>query len=117
MKTINFKRRQDVKRGTKYLHISSKTENSECITLVRKGFLYKAKISHELDPQPSSPEVHIRKSHDTKQNIEKFSFHVKGTFYVSHARRLIQVDFHHSLNIKIVWKKKAFSPEKSEVLT
>ena len=117
MKTINFKRHKDVKRGTKYLHISSRTESKECITLVRKGFLYKAQISQETEPEQSSPEIFIRKAIDTEKNIEKFSFHVKGTFYMSHSRKSIRVDFHHSLNIKIVWKKKVFSPEKSEVLT
>ena len=117
MKTINYKRRKDLNRGTKYMHISSRTENQECVTSVRKGFLYKAKISSKVDPVQTAPEVFIRKSLDTERNIEKFSFHVKGTFYMSHDRMLIQVDFHHSLNIKIVWKKKVFSPEKSEVLT
>lgn len=118
MKKICFKRNKDLKRGTKFLHIISKSENHESLTVVRKGFYYKVTKATEGEQPITPPEVFIRKAFDTRQRIEKFSFQVKGTFYMSHDRYLMRVDFHHSLNIKIVWKKKnIFSPKKSEVLT
>lgn len=118
MKKICFKRNKDLKKGTKFLHIISRSEDQESLTVVRKGFFYKVSKMNEAEQPVTSPEVFIRKFFDTRQRIEKFSFQVKGTFYMSHDRFLMRVDFHHSLNIKIVWKKKKiFSPKKSEVLT
>ena len=116
MKKICFKRNQNLQRGTKYLHICSRSDEKESLTLVRKGFLYKVSKAKDIEPEAEAPQVYIRKAYDTKQKIEKFSFQVKGVFYMTHERILMKVEFHHSLNIKIVWKKN-FSPKKSEVLT
>ncbi len=118
MKTMVFRRNKDVNRGTKFLQICSRYQDKECSTIVRKGFLYKVKRAPNLEPKIESPQVYIRKYIDTRAGIEKFSFRVKGTFYMTHERVLMQVDFHHSLHIKIIWKnKKNFSPKKSESLT
>ncbi|MBP9855015.1 MAG: hypothetical protein KBD53_09135 [Candidatus Omnitrophica bacterium] len=117
MKKVCFKRNRDLKKGTKFLHIFSRSENPESVTVVRKGFFYKVSKINEVEPTVAPPEVYIRKYFDTRQRIEKFSFRVKGVFYMSHGRFLMRVEFHHSLNIKIVWKNKKISPKKSEVLT
>lgn len=118
MKTMVFKRNQNLQRGTKFLHITSRYKETDCVTIVKKGFLYKVKRAKSLEPKIESPEVYIRKYFDTKHQVEKFSFRVKGTFYMTHERVLMQVDFHHSLNIKIHWSgQKKVSPKKSENLT
>jgi len=117
MKQIRYNKHNDYDNGTKALSIASRSEEKDNRTFVRKGFMYKASPSQEENPQVGSPQIHITKSFDSIRKIERFSFQVKGSFYMSHSRRLVKIDFHHNLYIKIVWKDKIFSPKKSEVLT
>ena len=117
MKNVIFKRMSDVKRGRKELSICSRSEDQDSKTQVRKSFIYNVARTEDIAPQVVAPEIFIHKEMDTKKKIEKFSFEVKGCFYMSHNRILLKVNFHHTLNIKIIWKKEIFSPKKSAVLT
>lgn len=117
MKTIRYKRLKDLQRGKKYLSITSRTQEDDCQTWVRKRFLYRVEKAQDTDLPIEPPHVYIRKSRDSMNRIEKFSFQVIGYFYMSHDQQLLKVHFHHTLNIQINWYKKIFSPKQSAVLT
>jgi len=86
-------------------------EEKECVTDVRKNFIYLATEAQNEEKQ-SIPQVHIAKSFDSVRHNEKFSFRVKGFFYVNHSRRLMKVDYCHTLKINLHWKTKASTPKK-----
>ncbi len=117
MKRLLFRKRMDAKKQIKVLCFGQKFEDSESKSQVRKNFSYKLHKSTDLTQQEEAPEVFIRKAFDSKNGIEKFNFQVKGYYYITHKRVLFKVHFRHTLNIKVQWKSKAFSPKKSEILT
>ena len=87
-------------------------EDSQCLTNVRKTFIY---VAHEADSQEEikAPVVHIKKSFDSVTRCEKFAFHVKGFFYVNRSRRLVKVGYCHALKINLRWKAIMTTPKKS----
>src|SRR3990172_3945339 len=117
MKNVLFKKRSDVKRGRKALSLTQKNEDQECITHVRKSFIYHVVFSEQISPNANQPQVYIKKAFDTQKRVEKFTFQVRGSFFMTHNLVLLEVRFQHTLNIRIVWKSKIFSPKKSAVLT
>lgn len=117
MKKILYKRNRDIHKGTKRFSIFQKSEDKECVTLIKKGFTYKVALTSEINPKVDPPRIDIIKAFDTKKKTELFEFDVKGCFYLTHERKLVKVDFHHSLRIKLAWKSKIFSPKKSAILT
>ncbi len=117
MKKLLFRKRMDSKKRIKVLSFGQKFEDSDSKTQVKKNFSYKLYKSTDLTPQEEAPQIYIRKAFDTKLSMEKFNFQVKGHYYITHKRVLYKVYFRHTLNIKVQWKSKIFSPEKSEILT
>jgi len=117
MKNILFKKQTNKKKRTKILSICQKNKDKNCETTVNKKFVYNVVRSQEVSPQIESPHLYIKKSFDTKTRTERFIFQAKGSFTLTHNRIPLLVRFHHTLDIEIVWKSKAFSPKKSEVLT
>ncbi len=96
----------------KVITLREHAEEKECVTDVRKNFIYIATEAQSEEEQ-SVPQVHIEKSFDSAHRDEKFSFRVKGFFYVNHSRRLMKVAYCHTLRIKLHWKVKAASPKKT----
>ncbi len=117
MKKVRYKRLSEPKQGRKSFGISTRTIEKECNTFVRKKFNYKVSRTNVIKPKVVPPQIHITKAFNTKRQIERFKFTVKGTFYLTHNRVLVRVNFQHSLYIQIIWKAKDFSPKKSAVLT
>jgi len=117
MKKVFFKKSVNKKDRTKMVLMSSRTEDRECITDMRKSFEYKVSKDETIDLHLEAPEVHIRKILDTKKKIEKFYLKVNGKFYTKSKGIMLRIDFCHTLNIEIQWKTKIFSPKKSEILT
>ncbi len=117
MKKILFKKRIDTEKRTKTFSIFSQTEDHQCRTYVRKGFSYTVDWARENRPVSKPPLVFIRKTVNTEKGVEGFSFHVKGYFYINHNRKMMRVRFNHTLDIRIRWKIKNFSPKKSASLT
>lgn len=117
MRRVFYKKRNDPQKRIKNIAICSKTEDKQCRTRVYKSFSYHVSpVIGEKLPF-SSPSVFIKKSFNTARGVEKFSFEVKGSFYTQHGQFLAQVNFYHRLHIRIAWKYKIFSPNKSAVLT
>lgn len=96
----------------KVITLREHTDEKECITDVRKNFIYVATEAQSEEKQ-SIPRVHIAKSFDSVRRDEKFLFRVKGFFYVNHSRRLMRVDYCHTLRINLHWKIKTSSPKKT----
>ncbi|MCK5581102.1 MAG: hypothetical protein KAJ18_07495 [Candidatus Omnitrophica bacterium] len=117
MKEILYKKRQSIKNRRKAISVNEYSEDKECKTHVSKGFVYIANRIKKAESKPVTPELFIRKSFDTKEMQEKFSFKVKGAFFITRGRHLFRVNFCHMLRIDISWKNKNFSPKKSATLT
>jgi hypothetical protein len=96
----------------KVITLREHAEEKECITDVRKNFIY-VTTEAQSEERQSVPQVHIKKSFDSVKRDEKFSFRVKGFFYVNHSRRLMKVAYCHTLRIILHWKVKTSSPKKS----
>lgn len=116
MRKILYKKRQSLKNRRKTICISEQAEDMECVTHVRKSFVY---IVTRVDASGTvvQPQIFIKKAFDTRLQQEKFSFRVKGCFYMTKDRMIFRVDFCHLLKIHITWKNKIFSPKKSVTLT
>jgi len=118
MKDVLFESQIDLEKRRKNFSICSELEDKDCKTRVQKSFTYVVNRVEEATPsEAKAPIVFIRKSFDAKKGVEEFGFHVKGYFLVNHEDALMKVLFHHTLDIKIKWKAKDFSPNKSESLT
>jgi len=117
MKDILYKKRQSLKNRHKVISISERSEDKDCKTHVRKSFAYMVSKTEPIDYGDGHPEIYIKKSFNSKTREERFSFKVKGFFFMNQRRSVLKVDFCHTLNIHIAWKKKAFSSNKSATLT
>ena len=112
MRDILHKTTEILQGKGKAITLREHTEEDECVTDVRKNFIYvAAEVTHE--EKQGEPQVHIKKSFDSISRDEKFSFRVKGYFYVNHSRRLMKVDYCHTLRINLHWKVKTSSPKKT----
>src|SRR5580692_6569323 len=112
MRDVLHKTTSVLKGRGKVITLREHAEEKECVTDVRKNFIYVATEAQSEEKQ-SIPQVHIKKSFDSVSRDEKFSFRVKGFFYVNHSRRLMRVDYCHTLRINLHWKLKASSPKKT----
>jgi vacuolar-type H+-ATPase subunit E/Vma4 len=113
MKQLLHTSRSAFHNQVKMIKIVEKAEDQECLTHVRKTFVYVVLAALDEAEKLPEPQIKIRKSFDTKTREEKFSFRIKGGIYVNHHRRLIRVDYSHTLRINLKWKTKVFSPKKS----
>ncbi len=113
MKKVLHKTRVAFDNRIKMTKIIEDKEDKDCITKIRKSFVYVLTPVVAEAQTPAEPHIKIRKSFDTKTRDEKFSFRIKGSIYVDHNRRLIRVDYCHGLRIHLKWKTKVFSPKKS----
>ena len=117
MRNITYKKKQSLEHRRKLISICENSEDKECKTYVRKSFVYIVSKAESAEEQPAAPEIYIKKRFDTKSLTERFSFRVKGSFYLTQDRNLFKVNFCHTLRINIIWKSKIFSPKKSVTLT
>jgi hypothetical protein len=113
MREVLYEKQLDPKKRVKIFTIDSESEDKKSKTKIRKSFKYKVDRAGGAKPRTKAPLVFIRKYFDTKRNIESFSFHVKGFFFITQEEELMKVWFNHTLDIMIRWKAKNFSPSKS----
>lgn len=101
-------------RGKKII-IREKGEDATCVTNVKKSFIFLAQpVATSSDP--AAPVVNIKKSFDSVTRCEKFTFKVRGYFFVNHNRQLVRMNYSHRLDITLRWKSKMLSPKKSVTL-
>ncbi len=116
MREILFKNMTSVKNRRKAISVVERAEDKECKTHVRKSFVYVITPELRVEQEASQPEIKIRKCYNSKTREEKFTFRVKGYFFISKELSFVRVNFSHTLKINIHWKTKVFSP-KSATLT
>ncbi len=116
MKEILFRNATSLAKRRKALSISEISEDKECKTFVRKSFIYLVTPQMRVEQTVPQPDIYIRKFTSAKTKEEKFSFRVKGYFYIAKDYCFLKVSFCHCLKINILWKAKIFSP-KSATLT
>ena len=117
MREILFRKKESGRKHRKMISINEHTEDKECRTHIRKGFVYIVTKVEQIDKKVAKPEILIIKSINSKTRQEKFTFRVKGAFYLTKDRSIVRVDFYHTLRICLYWKEKIFSPKKSVTLT
>ena len=113
MKKVLHKTRVAFDNRIKMTKIIEDAEDKDCVTKVRKTFVY---VLTPVVGEPETltePQINIHKSFKTKTRDEKFSFRIKGAIYVNHKRQLIRVNYCHALRIHLRWKTKVFFPKKS----
>ncbi len=112
MRNVLHKTKEIFKGRGKRIVIQEQSQDKQCISDVRKNFLYLAKeVDHEEELH--KPEVHVRKSFDSLNRTEKFIMQVKGTFYVNRNRRLVKIAYYHTLRILLHWKTAISVPSTS----
>jgi hypothetical protein len=112
MRDILHKIRETVQGRGKIILIAEHTEDKQCVTDVRKKFIYVAK-EVDSDGGTAVPQVHIDKTFDSKTRDEHFAMRVRGFFHVYRNRRLVKIGYCHLLRIRLHWKQKSSSPKKS----
>ena len=112
MRNILHKIKETVGGRGKIILVTERAEDKQCVTDVRKKFIYVAK-EVDADGGTAVPQVHIDKYFDSKTLDEYFAMRVRGFFHVYRNRRLVKVGYSHILRIRLHWKSKHASPKKS----
>ena len=115
MKKIMHKKVTSLREKRKVVSISESAENKQCKTQVRKCFIYKVLEAERIEQELPKPNICLKKAFNSKTIEERFSFRVKGYFFITHKRFYYKVHFCHSLYISILWKSKKFSPKPNSV--
>ena len=111
MRDVLHKIRETTQGRGKAILLAERAEDKQCISDVRKQFMYVAK-EVDTDEGTITPHVHIEKSFDSKTRNEFFCMRVRGFFHVYRNRRLVKIGYCHILRIRLHWKSKNFSPKK-----
>ena len=104
MKQLTYQKTSNLDKGIKALSISSRTDNGDSLTEVKKSFSYHVYRVDQVSQENEAPQIYITKSFDNKNKTEKFNFQVQGSFTMTQNRFFLKVDFHHTLDIQILWK-------------
>ena len=112
MKDVLHKVRETVGGRGKIILITERAEDKQCVSDVRKKFIYVAK-EVDSDGGTATPQVRVEKYFDSKTNDEFFSMIVRGFFHVYRNRRMVKVGYCHFLKIRLRWKIKNISPKNS----
>ena len=104
MREVLYKKHTSVKNRRRVIAICEKSENKDVITNIHRTFIYMvAGQVNEVEDLPS-PVFQIIKNYNTKTKEEKFSFRVKGSFYVIRKEAFLLVHFCHSLKVDLLRK-------------
>ncbi len=112
MRDILHKTTEILQGRGKMITLREHAEEKDCVTDVRKNFIYVANEA-QCEEKQAAPAVHIAKSFDSVHRDEKFAFRVKGFFYVNHSRRLMKIAYRHTLRINLHWKINVSAPKKT----
>ena len=112
MREVLHKTREVLKGNGRTVLITEHKEDKDCVSDVRKEFVYAAREADREETLPV-PQVHIEKFYDTLNREEFFSLRVKGAMYMHRNRRLVKIGYSHRLRIRLHWKNHVDSPKKS----
>lgn len=110
MREVLYKNLTSLKNKRRVIFVSEKSENKDVITHIHRTFIYV--VTEEVAEIGNLPDpiFVINKNCNTKTKEEKFSFRVKGVFYVAKDKSYLLVHFCHSLRIDILRKVKLNAP-------
>ncbi len=111
MRKILYRKMMSLQNRRKAISVLERSEDKECKTYVKKNFVYIVTPNAKVTKALNQPDIYIKKSYDTRTKEERFSFKIKGSFYISREESCFLVSFCHSLNIHIMWKSKVISPK------
>ena len=104
MREILYKNETSLKNRRRVIFVSEKSENKNALTRIHKVFIYVVAKEVEAVDEITAPIFSIIKQYNSKTKEEKFSFRVKGTFYIVKENKFLMVHFCHSLRIDITPK-------------
>lgn len=110
MREILYKKMSTARDRRKLMSIIERSEDKSCKTFVRKNFIYIVTKESAMEPL-LDPEIQINKIRDSKAKVEKFSFRIKGVFYLTNEKCIAKVRFCHNLQIILSWKNKVAFPK------
>lgn len=110
MREILYKNETSVKNRRRVIFVSEKSESKKVLTRVHKVFIYVVSKEMEGVGEAPAPVFSIVKHFNSKTKEEKFSFRVKGTFYIIKEESYLPVHFCHSLRIDITPKAVVTTP-------
>ncbi len=106
MREILYKNETSEKNKRRVICVSEISESESYLTRVRRTFIYIIEKAMESQESLSHPVFHITKFFNTKTKTEKFSFRIKGTFYIIKETGSVKINFNHALRIDVVPKSK-----------
>ena len=109
MREVLYRNLTSLKNKRKVISVSDKSENKNISTHIHRTFIYVVSNEVEAVEDLPAPVFCITKNFNTKTKEEKFSFRVKGIFYVTNDESFLRVNFCHSLRIDIIPKPKMTS--------
>ena len=109
MKDVLYLKKELSNRAGRYVSIRELQHDKECESRITKNFVYLVHRADMIPQELPKPRIDITKRIDTEAQTEGFRFKVKGTVYVKQNRFIYQVDYCHSLFIKMVWKTHVLS--------
>ncbi len=101
MRELLLKNLTSLEKGRKIISVSELSHRDGYLAHTERHLIYMVKKSQNLRDNLASPRLYILKVHDSKQNIEKLFFKVKGNFYVVTNSCLYIVNFCHSFKIQL----------------
>ena len=107
MKEVLYKNQTSTKNKRRVIFVSEKSENKDTITHIHRTFIYVVAKEVDAPGDLPAPVFHIVKHYNTKTKEEKFSFRVKGIFYVIREKSFLLIHFCHSLRVDVARKSKA----------
>jgi hypothetical protein len=98
------------KRG-RTIAIREHASDAETDTSMTKRFIYLVKRVDICPEKAPAPEIRLLKKIDTGHQREDFLFKVKGVIYVKKHRFIYELQYCHSLSIKMLWKTHVLSSD------
>lgn len=111
VREIMYRNLTSAKNKRRVISVSEKSENKDVITRIHRAFIYIVSREVEAVEDLPAPVFFITKNYHTKTREEKFSFRVKGVFYVIKGNSFLMVHFCHSLRVDIIRKSKVYQSQ------
>ncbi len=83
--------------------------DNDCDTAIRKSFVYLTRRAEAVPETVAAPQVRVLKGVDTQAQSETFFMRIKGTVYFKQGRFIHQVDYLHTLAVRMFWKTHVLS--------
>ncbi|MEI6438085.1 MAG: hypothetical protein WCO69_04990 [Candidatus Omnitrophota bacterium] len=104
MKNVIYAKKELKGNRGRVVSVRETVPDKDCDTTIRKSFVYLTRRVDEVPEKVPSPDIRVLKGVDTECQREAFLMRVKGTVYFKQGRFIHQVDYLHTLVVKMLWK-------------